>query len=127
MRVSLTALLLVMLVACGGGAEAQDSVAAYEPHGEGGNTALLEGTLTREDDCFYVDTREGDRFLPVFPTDSVETSGSTLAYAGTDYEPGQRIALGGGESSRTADVAGAANIPSGCAQDVALWVVSQTG
>jgi len=117
----------VTLSACGGGAEAPDSVATYEPHGEGGNTALLEGTLTHEDDCFYVDTTDGERFVPIFPTGSVETSGSTLTYAGADYAPGQGIALGGGESPRTADVAREANMPTGCAQDVALWVVSQTG
>lgn len=126
MRAALTTLLLVTLVACGAGAEAPKDAATYEPHGEGGNAALLEGTLTHEDDCFYVDTPEGERFLPVFPSDSVETHGSTLTYAGTGFEPGQGIALGGGETPRTADIAEAADIPSGCAEDVALWVVSQT-
>lgn len=125
MRVLLPALLM-SLASCGG-SQAPQHVATYEPQGVGGNTALLEGTLTREDDCFYVDSREGDRFLPVFPTDSVATFGGTLTYAGTDYEPGQRIALSGGGSPRTADIARAAHIPPECVRDVALWVVSQTG
>jgi hypothetical protein len=127
MRAALTTLLLVTLAACGSGAEAPEDAATYEPHGEGGNAALLEGTLTHEGDCFYVDTTEGERFLPIFPSDSVETSGSTLTYADTAFEPGEGIALGGGETPRTADIAEAANVPSGCDQDVALWVVSQTG
>ena len=127
MRVAVTTLLLVMLVACGGASEAPEGVATYEPHGEGGNAALLEGMLTHEEDCFYVDTTEGERFLPVFPSDSVETSGRTLTYAGTGFEAGAGIALGGGETPRTADIAEAAEIPSGCARDVALWVVNQKG
>lgn len=57
----------------------------------------------------------------------IETSGSTRSCAGTDYTPGQGIDLAGGESPQTVDIAGAANIPPGCPEDIALWVVSQTG
>jgi hypothetical protein len=83
--------------------------------------------LIHEGGCFYVATSEGGRVLPIFPNDSVESSGRTLTYAGTDYAPGQELALGGGVSPRKSDVVKVATIPSGCADDVELWVVSQTG
>jgi hypothetical protein len=44
MRGALGALLLIMVAACGNGEQAAEGVATYEPHGQGGNTALLEGT-----------------------------------------------------------------------------------
>ena len=62
---ALATLCLAVVAACGGQGGVPEGVATYDPHGDGGNAALLTGTLAHESDCFYVDTAEGDRFLPV--------------------------------------------------------------
>ena len=58
---------LLMLAACGGGSEDIAGVATYEPRGDGGDSALLEGALVRDGGCFYIESAEGIRFIPVSP------------------------------------------------------------
>lgn len=115
---------LVLVAACGTD-QAPAGVATYEA-GDDGNTALLEGVLVHQNGCFYVKAREGGQYLPVFPHDSVGSSGSTLTYGGDDYESGATLSLGGGEAPSTADWMAELEIPDSCV-DSRLWVVSPGG
>jgi hypothetical protein len=121
---------LALLCAAGAGCSAgpSDAVSAhvgtYEAAGEGGDGALLEGTVRLEDGCLFVEASADERFLAYFPDDEVEWSGRGLRYGGSTYGSGDSIALGGGTSSATRPV------PSDCRErfeDLAQWTVAQSG
>lgn len=92
--------------------------------GEGGDGALLEGTVRLEDGCFLVEASTGERFLTYFPEDEVEWSDEGLRYGGSTYGSGDSIALGGGIASDSRPV------PSDCrerSETLTQWTVAQSG
>jgi hypothetical protein len=121
-------LALVCAVGAGCSAEKPDEVSrhvgTYEAAGEGGDGALLEGTVQLVDGCFFVEVSTGERFLVYFPEDEVEWTDEGLGYAGSTYGAGDDIALGGGGSSASRPE------PSDCREDfkgLPQWTVAQSG
>lgn len=94
-------------------------VAYVTPRSDGGDAALLEGTVSVTDVCLTVVDELGQRWLPVFQRPRTTWDGTTLTYGGTGYTDGSRIRLGGGGSGSTdsADYA-----PDGCEFDLAFYV-----
>lgn len=104
--------------------EVSRHVGTYEAAGEGGDGALLEGTVQLVDGCFFVEVSTGERFLVYLPEDEVEWSDERLRYASSTYGAGDSIALGGGVSSASRPV------PSDCRERfeaLPQWTVAQTG
>jgi hypothetical protein len=129
MRLVPATMTLALVCAAGSGcsAEASDEasrhVGTYEATGEGGDGALLEGTVQLDDGCFFVETNAGERFLVYFPEDEVEWSDEGLHYADSTYSNGDSIALGGGSS-------GSRPVPSECREGfkaLPQWTVAQSG
>ncbi|WP_210651429.1 hypothetical protein [Nocardioides sp. SYSU D00065] len=99
-------------------------VGTYEATGEGGDGALLEGTVRLADGCFLVESTTSERFLVYFPGNEVGWSDKGLRYAGTTYGAGDSIVLGGGASS------GSWPVPSACRERfeaLPQWIVAQSG
>lgn len=120
------ALLCAAGAACSAGTsdEIADHVGTYEPTGEGGDGALLEGTVRLEDGCLYVEASTGERFLAYFPEDEVEWSDRGLRFGGSTYGSGDSIALSGGTSSATRPV------PPDCRERfeaLTQWTAAQSG
>ncbi len=70
-----------------------------------------------------MEAASGERFLVYFPEDEVEWNDGGLRYAGSTYEAGDNIALGGGSSASWP-------VPLDCrARFEALpqWTVAQSG
>lgn len=122
----------ILALACAAGAgcsagtsdEVADHVGTYEATGEGGDGALLEGTVQLDDGCFVVEANAGERFLVYFPEDEVKWSDEGLGYAGATYGSGDSIAVGGGASSVSRPV------PSDCREGfeaLPQWIVAQSG
>lgn len=110
---------------CGDGAAAEVArhVGTYDATGEGGDAALLEGTVGLDDGCFLVETASRERFLVAFPRDEVAWRDGGLRYAGTTYAAGDRIALGGGTGAERP-------VPSACRgahESLPWWTVAQSG
>jgi hypothetical protein len=62
--------------------------------------ALLKGELVAEGRCLYIIGHEfGDKWFPVFPSNSVTWDGSTLTWRNERFEIGDSVSLGGGEIS----------------------------
>lgn len=84
MRHVLATVTLALLCAAGAGCSAGTSedvsghVGTYKATGEGGNGALLEGTVRLNDGCFFVEASTGERFLVYFPGDQVDWSDERL-------------------------------------------------
>lgn len=123
---------VTLVLVCVGGAgcsawtsdEVSAHVGTYEATGEGGDGALLEGTVRLEDGCLFVEASTGGRFLAYFPEDEVEWRDEGLRYDGTTYGSGDSIVLGGGTSSATRPV------PSDCRERfeaLTQWIVAQSG
>lgn len=120
------ALLCVAGAGCSAGTseEVSGHVGTYEATGEGGDGALLEGTVRVNDGCFFVEASTGERFLVYFPDDEVEWSDEGLRYGASTFETGDSIALGGGVSSASRPV------PSDCRERfeaLPQWTVAQSG
>ncbi|MFC7359047.1 hypothetical protein [Nocardioides astragali] len=120
------ALLCVAGAGCSAGTsdEVSRHVGTYEATGEGGDGALLEGTVQLDDGCFFVEASTSERFLVYFPADEVEWSDEGLRYAVSTYGTGDSIALGGGGSSASRPV------PSDCRERfeaLPQWTVAQSG
>ena len=121
------ALLVTLGAGCSGDGQGDASrhVGTYEAFGEGGNGALLEGTVQVVDGCFFVEASTGERVLVYFPEDEVEWTDGALRYADSTYRAGDSIALGGGSA------AGAFRpLPSDCRggfDDSPQWIVAQSG
>ncbi|MBG6181567.1 hypothetical protein [Arthrobacter sp. CAN_A1] len=101
-------------------------VATYTPFGEGGDAALLTGTLVLEDGCLYIEASDSSRVLAYFPDTAVSWSDDVLSFFGTDYALGQEIAVGGGESVVPGPVENQTSFfaPETCESD-SQWIVSQ--
>jgi hypothetical protein len=98
-----------------------EHVATYEPSGDGGDGALLEGTVLVVDGCLVVKQDVGGRYLPFFPAGEVEWSDGSLRYGGRSYWDGDAIALGGGASGASKPM------PASCGElaDLTRWMVAQ--
>lgn len=101
--------------------EAAEHVGTYRAVGEGGDAALLEGTVRLIDGCFVVEQDPGGRYLPFFPEDEVTWSDAGLRYGGNTYGEGDVIALGGGASGTLAPM------PERCGAvaNMTRWTVTQ--
>ena len=104
--------------------EAPRHVGTYKATGEGGDGALLEGTVRLDDGCFIVETSAAERFLVYFPDDEVGWSEEGLHHGGSTYSNGDSIAVGGGgvDSSRP--------VPPDCRErfeGLRQWTVTQSG
>lgn len=119
---------LVLLTACAWSDDTSSAaVPTYEPRGDGGDAALLDGTLVLAGGCFYVMPADGKRVLAVFPVDEVETDGNTLTYSDVEYVDGDPISVGGGALSGGSEVRAEAVMPESCDSDGSLWLVAQSG
>lgn len=130
MRHAATVTTLVLVCAVGAGCSARKSdevlrhVGTYEAAGEGGDGALLAGTVQIVEGCFFIEVSTGKRFLVHFPRDEVEWRDEGLRYAGSTYGAGDNIALGGGVSSDSRSV------PWDCRDGhgaLPQWIVAQSG
>ena len=103
--------------------EAAKHVGTYRASGEGGDGALLEGTVRIVDGCFLVEDKGGPRYLPYFPDDEVRRNGEGLEYSGASYGDGAAIALGGGVSGSPEPM------PANCSglNGLVRWTVGQGG
>ena len=119
--VATVAVALAMLTGCTGYADPED-VATYQPAGDGGADALLEGILVREDGCTYVDGPAGERTLPVFAAGTVTWSDDTLIVRNLSYQVGETAGFGGGEygAGSTATI----SVPEACDDSVPRWAVN---
>jgi len=93
-----------------------------------GDAARLEGTTAFADGCLWIETEAGDRFLPLWPSDTTAGEINDLpAVLGPDsellVETGSLTVLGGSQTdlATAAELVGA--IPAACASD-AFWAVS---
>ncbi|WP_134767805.1 hypothetical protein [Nocardioides sp. 1609] len=120
------------LVVAGCGTDKPDStesaalaehVGTYQAFGEGGNGALLEGTVRVVDGCLTVVRGDGEAYLPFFPDDEVRWNGGRLDYLGETFGDGDAIALGGGVSG----IVEGATVPENCDVKPRLtpWTVAQ--
>lgn len=101
-----------------------DHVGVYKAFGaDGGDTALLKGTVRIIDGCFVVET-EGARYVPYFPSDEVQWSGDGLQYGTEAFGDGAAIALGGGQWSGDPQP-----LPARCGNldNLSQWTVAQGG
>lgn len=85
---------------------------------DGGDSALMEGTLELIDGCVYIvgsGDAEGLTTVPVFPRalTSWDTAEQVLTYAGRDYALGDAVSAGGGWGPPTEDM----TIPDACEPD----------
>lgn len=108
-----------LLTACGSGTAPTRAdgveVATYEPTGEGGDAALLSGTVEDDGGCLKVRDSYGDvAYVPVFASNDRRAR---------NLELGSTVELGGGEVSVTGD--DFEGFPDSCPQDGPLWIVAQ--
>ncbi|GCD19425.1 hypothetical protein ACFO3K_00460 [Cellulomonas algicola] len=123
-RPALAAAALLALGGCAGqeggsGVVEGGPVAYVTPSSDGGDAALLEGTVSVTDVCLTVVDELGQRWLPVFQRPRTTWDGTTLTYDGTSYTDGGHIRLGGGGSGSTDSTDYA---PDGCEFDLAFYV-----
>ena len=98
------ALLLAALVLATAGCSSSDSTSPSLPTvaddgGSDGDGALLSGTTELDGPCLYLVDDAGLRWLPVFRegTSTLSASG-TLTFGDVEYDVGDQVSLGGGES-----------------------------
>ncbi len=121
--------LCLTVVGCGSGrpnaseaAALAEHVGTYQASADGGDGALLEGTVRVVGGCLTVRQGDaGDAFLPLFPDDEVRWSRGRLDYDGQSYSDGDAIALTGGSSGWLDEVV----IPKSCdATALTPWTVA---
>lgn len=104
--------LALALAACSGpeggtGIVEGGPVAYVAASSDGGDDALLEGTLKVSDSCVVIVDEFGQTLLPIFQRPRTERDGTTLTYNGKPYTDGSSISLGEGyyDEPRDADYA----------------------
>ncbi|NKY39907.1 hypothetical protein [Cellulomonas septica] len=122
-RLALAAAVVLAVSGCAGqeggtGVVEGGPVAYVTPSSDGGDAALLEGTVSVTDVCLTVVDELGQRWLPVFQRPRTTWDGTTLTYDGTSYTDGGHIRLGGGSGSTDS----ADYVPDGCEFDLAFSV-----
>lgn len=83
----------------GGEVSAGDAVAQYERAGEGGDDALLEGTLRHVNGCLIVESDGGRIVIPAFPYNEVTWNGVTFSWEDASFEVGEHVRFAGGYTS----------------------------
>ena len=123
-RLSVGTVLALALAGCSGtdggtGVVEGGPVAYVAASGDGGDDALLEGTLHVSDTCVVIVAEFGQTLLPIFQRPRTAWDGTTLTYNGKPYTDGSSISLGGGyyDEPRDADYA-----PQGCDVDGVFYV-----
>lgn len=114
-------LLLVVLSGCfpfgGGGENVGGGAVTYRVGmNRSGDTAALSGVLVFENGC----VRFENGTIPLFPDDETSWDGETLTLGGVDYDLGDTIEVGGGETNRDTT---SADVPERCG-DGPLFVVA---
>lgn len=71
-------------------------VAYVTPRSDGGDDALLEGTVQVSDSCVVIVDELGQTWQPIFQRPRTTWDGTTLTYNGRPYTDGSSISLGGG-------------------------------
>ena len=129
------ALLALVLAACGiagSPVPSFDRVQFFFPQHDqplgSGDMARLEGTVVFEDGCVWVRRADGERVLPLWPSDTQTGEINDLpAIQGPNLEllieTGSPTALGGSETDLATATELVGEIPDACAGD-AFWVVS---
>lgn len=124
MGLTVGTVLVLALAACSGpeggtGIVEGGPVAYVTPSTDGGDDALLEGTLQVSDSCVVIVDASGQALLPVFQRPRTTWDGTTLTYNGKPYTDGSTISLGGGYNDEplAADYA-----PEGCDVDGVFYV-----
>ena len=94
-------------------------VAYVTPSNDGGDSALLEGTLRVSDASVVIVDDLGQTWLPIFQRPRTTWDGTTLTYNGAPHTDGGSISLGGGfnDEPLEADYA-----PQGCDVDGVFYV-----
>lgn len=112
MRLSVGTVLALALAACsesegGTGIVEGGPVAYVAASSDGGDDALLEGSLKVSDSCVVIVDEFGQTLLPIFQRPRTAWDGTTLTYNGKPYTEGSSISLGGGyyDEPRDADYA----------------------
>lgn len=121
-------MLMWSLAACQGAPSASDApdrggvVAFVEDTSEGGDSALLEGTLALDSGCLtVVSVLDDSRVLPVFKRAAVTWDGTTLQVSGGSYVVGDTISLAGGYAPEPVSTA---YVPADCKSDQAFHVAT---
>lgn len=94
-------------------------VAYVTPSNDGGDSALLEGTVQMSDSCVVIVDELGQTWLPTFQRPRTTWDGTTLTYNGRPYTDGSSISLGGGYNNQPLD---ADYAPQGCDVDGVFYV-----
>lgn len=94
-------------------------VAYVTQSSDGGDDALLDGTVQVSDSCLVIVDGLGQTWLPIFQRPRTTWDGATLTYNGGPYTNGSGIRLGGGfhDEPTEADYA-----PEGCDVDGVFYV-----
>ncbi|WP_182113426.1 MULTISPECIES: hypothetical protein [unclassified Actinotalea] len=100
--------LALLLSACstpaGGTGTAEGGPVAYvTPSSDGGDSALLEGTVQVSDSCVVIADEFGQTWLPIFQRPRTTWDGTTLTYNRRPYTDGSSISLGGGFNEEPLD------------------------
>jgi hypothetical protein len=94
-------------------------VAYVTPSNDGGDGALLEGTVQMSDSCVVIVDELGQTWLPIFQRPRTTWDGTTLTYNGRPYTDGGSISLGGGYNDQPLE---ADYAPQGCDVDGVFYV-----
>ena len=118
------AVIALLLSACstptgGTGIVEGGPVAYLTPSSDGGDSALLEGTLKVSDSCVVIVDPTGRTLLPIFQRPRTTWDGTTLTYNGRPYTDGSSISLGGGYNDEPVD---ADYVPEECDVDGVFYV-----
>lgn len=116
--------LVLALAACSGpeggtGIVEGGPVAYVAASSDGGDAALLEGTLKVSDSCVVIVDEFGQTLLPIFQRPRTTWDGTTLTYNGKPYTDGSSISLGGGYNDEPLD---ADYVPEACDADGVFYV-----
>lgn len=125
----LAAMIVLGLLGCGSEpstAEAPEGVATRVTEDDGGDSAMLQGTVTLVEGCFYIEDANSadDLWVAVFPADIVEESSTADGFElnGEDYTDGDEITVGG-----SAAVGVTYPVPAECDEDIQQWQVHPEG
>lgn len=121
--------LVALLAACGSDTGPVDSV--FIPRHDSllgvGDAAALQGRLVVDDDCLWVETLTGERYLALWPADTtrgmINLEPAILGPGGELLvESGSLAMLGGSETTREVAERLVGGIPQACASE-SFWVV----
>ncbi|WP_218220643.1 hypothetical protein [Nesterenkonia sp. Act20] len=125
----LGAIFVLGLLGCGSEpstADAPEGLVTRETDDDGGDSAMLQGTVTQLEGCFYIEDAhpEGELWVAVFPSDIVAepSAGDGFSLNGQDYNDGDQSTVGG---SRAVEADYPA--PEECDEEAPQWQVHPEG